>query len=256
MQVASHHWRGSCSDHSGRGVERSWAWLWLAMGDYERALEEASASGASIAHRCTAALALAYLGRLDEAAAVADAEIARAERFDAPTPRVVALHARALAERDSEARIAFCRRALAVPCGETAVLERVRVQLELGATLSRAGARVEARDELRPALVAAEQAGAVPLAERAQRELVASGVRVSAEAEALTPRQRQICELAAAGKGNREIANALFLSVKTVETHLAAGYRKLGVKSRAELAAALAESGGVPAVVGVFTRRA
>ena len=57
---------------------------------------------------------------------------------------------------------------------------------------------------------------------------------------ALTPRQREICALAAAGKGNREIANALFLSIKTVETHLAAGYRKLGINSRAEIGAALA----------------
>ena len=56
-------------------------------------------------------------------------------------------------------------------------------------------------------------------------------------AAALTPRQRQICLLAAAGKGNRAIAQELFLSVKTVETHLAAGYRKLGVNTRAGLAA-------------------
>jgi DNA-binding NarL/FixJ family response regulator len=59
-------------------------------------------------------------------------------------------------------------------------------------------------------------------------------------AEALTPRQRQISELAAAGKGNRAIAQQLFLSIKTVETHLAAAYRKLGVSVRAELDAALA----------------
>ena len=52
---------------------------------------------------------------------------------------------------------------------------------------------------------------------------------------ALTPRQRQVCELAAAGKGNRAIAQELFLSVKTVETHLAAGFRMLGVNTRAEL---------------------
>ena len=64
-------------------------------------------------------------------------------------------------------------------------------------------------------------------------------------AAALTPRQRQVCELAAAGKGNRAIAQELFLSIKTVETHLAAGYRKLGVSARAELAAELAQLGTV-----------
>ena len=82
--------------------------------------------------------------------------------------------------------------------------------------------------------------GAVLLAERARRELVATGLRPRQAAlegaAALTPRQRQICELAAAGKGNRAIAQELFLSIKTVETHLAAGYRKLGVSTRAELA--------------------
>ena len=56
----------------------------------------------------------------------------------------------------------------------------------------------------------------------------------------MTPRQRQVCELAAAGKGNRQIAQELFLSVKTVETHLAAGYKKLGVNTRAALGDELA----------------
>ena len=91
----------------------------------------------------------------------------------------------------------------------------------------------------------ADAAGAVLLAQRARRELVATGLRprqaATEGAAALTPRQRQVCELAAAGKGNRQIAQALFLSIKTVETHLAAGYRKLGVGTRAELAARLAE---------------
>ena len=83
------------------------------------------------------------------------------------------------------------------------------------------------------------------LAQRARRELVATGLRPRQAAlegaAALTPRQRQMCELAAAGKGNRQIAQALFLSIKTVETHLAAGYRKLGVGTRADLAAELAQ---------------
>ena len=86
------------------------------------------------------------------------------------------------------------------------------------------------------------------LAQRARRELAATGLRPRQAAlegvAALTPRQRQVCELAAAGKGNRAIAQELFLSVKTVETHLAAGYRKLGVNARADLAAQLAELGG------------
>src|SRR4051794_15610021 len=106
------------------------------------------------------------------------------------------------------------------------------------------GRRADARDALRPALADADAAGAVPLAQRARRELVATGLRPRQAAlegaAALTPRQRQICELAAVGKGNRAIAPELFLSVKTVETHLAAGFRKLGVNTRTELKAELA----------------
>jgi DNA-binding CsgD family transcriptional regulator len=106
------------------------------------------------------------------------------------------------------------------------------------------GHRVEARDALRPALADADAVGAVLLARRARRALVASGLRPRQAAlegaASLTPRQRQVCELAAAGKGNRAIAQELFLSIKTVETHLAAGYRKLGVSTRADLAAELA----------------
>ena len=82
-----------------------------------------------------------------------------------------------------------------------------------------------------------------PLAARARRELVASGARPRRAAiaglAALTPRQRQVCELAAAGKSNRAIAHALFLSVKTVESHLARAYGTLGVPDRAGMVASL-----------------
>ena len=229
--------------------------LWLAAGDYERALAEALLSG-SLREDCgrpnptwtpwrsTAALALAHLGRRAEAVAMADAELALAERFGAPVPIAGALHARAVAEPDDVARVALCERALAVAAGTPALLESVRARLELGSTLARMGRRIEARDALRPALADADAAGAVLLAQRARRELVATGLRprnaALEGAAALTPRQRQVCELAAAGKGNRQIAQALFLSIKTVETHLAAGYRKLGVGTRAELAVQLA----------------
>ncbi len=229
--------------------------LWLAEGDYERALAEALASGALgeergrpnptwTPWRSTAALALAHLGRREEAVALADAELALAERFGAPVPIAGALHARAVAEPDAAARVALCERALAVAAGTPALLEAVRARLVLGSTLAHTGRRIEARDALRPALADADAVGAVLLAQRARRELVATGLRprqaATEGAAALTPRQRQVCELAAAGKGNRQIAQALFLSIKTVETHLAAGYRKLGVGTRAELAAQLA----------------
>ena len=236
------------------GLRHARARLWLAEGDFERACAEAMEAGALRAEqgrpnpalepwRSTAARALAHLGRREEAAALADAELALAERFGAPSAIATALHARAVAEPDHEARIDLCERGLAI-AARAPGLAGVRLRLELGSALASIGRRVEARDALRPALADADAAGAVLMAQRARRELVATGLRprhaAIEGAAALTPRQRQICELAAAGKGNRAIAQQLFLSIKTVETHLAAGYRKLGVNTRSELAAELA----------------
>jgi len=229
--------------------------LCLHEGDFERAYAEACEAGALREEqgrpnpswtpwRSIAALALAHLGRREEAVVLSDVELAMAERFGAPVPIAHALNARAIAEADPEARIALCERALAVAEQGPGLLESVRARLELGSTLAHLGRRVDAREELRPALADADAVGAVLLAERARRELVATGLRPRQAAiegaGALTPRQRQVCDLAAAGKANRAIAQELFLSVKTVETHLAAGFRKLGVSTRSDLAARLA----------------
>jgi DNA-binding CsgD family transcriptional regulator len=238
------------------GVRHARARLALCEGDFERAYADACEAGrgreqqgrlnpAWTPWRSTAALALAHLGRLAEAAQLADSELALAERFGAPVPIARALHARAVAEADDGARLALCERGLAKLAGTPAILETVRLRLELGSTLAYTGRRVEARDALRPALSEADGVGATLLARRARRELVATGLRPRRAAldgvAALTPRQRQVCDHAAAGMSNRAISHALFLSIKTVETHLAAGYRKLGVNSRRELAAKLHE---------------
>jgi DNA-binding CsgD family transcriptional regulator len=228
--------------------------LWLAEGDFERAYADACEAGrlreqqgrpnpSWTPWRSTAALALAHLGRGEEAASLADTELTLAESFGAPVPVARALHARAVAEADDCTRVALCTRALAVLGDHPAVLESVRLRLDLGSTLAYMGRRVRARDALRPALADADSVGAALLAQRARRELVATGLRPRRAAlegtAALTPRQRQICELAAAGKANRAIAQQLFLSIKTVETHLAVCYRKLEIASRRELSDAL-----------------
>lgn len=84
------------------------------------------------------------------------------------------------------------------------------------------------------------------LEERTRERLVATGARprrASARgSDALTPRERRIATMAADGLGNREIAEALFITTKTVETHLGRAYRKLGISSRADLPEALAEN--------------
>jgi DNA-binding CsgD family transcriptional regulator len=229
----------------------------LAEGDFERAYVAARDAGARYEQwgrpnpscagwRGVASLALAHLGRREEAAELAEAELALAERFGAPVAIARAMVARAVSEPDDSERIVICRRALASLEASRAggELESVRLRLELGSTLARLGRRIEARELLRPALADADAVGASRLAERARRELVATGLRPRRAAlegaSALTPRQRQIIELAAAGKANRAIAQQLFLSIKTVETHLAAGYRKLGVNTRTDLSAAVA----------------
>jgi len=122
-----------------------------------------------------------------------------------------------------------------------------RALLELGAALRRRGRRADARALLRPAADVAQRCGAGPLAERAHQELLACGARprrlVLSGVDALTPSERRIAELAARGLANREIAQALFLTVRTVEMHLTGAYRKLGISSRRQLAAALSQSG-------------
>ena len=143
------------------GIRDARARLWLAEGDFERAHAEACRAGALREQqgrhnpswtpwRSTAALALAHLGRREEAAAVADAEVALAERFGAPVPIAHALHARAVAEADDGARVALCERGLAVIEGVPAVLQRVRLRLELGSTLAYIGRRIESRGSAAP----------------------------------------------------------------------------------------------------------
>jgi DNA-binding CsgD family transcriptional regulator len=236
------------------GVVHARARLRLAEGDFERAYRDAREAGALREQqgrsnpsltpwRSTVSLALAHLGRRRDAAHAADAELTLARRFGAPLAVARALHARAVAAEDDALSVKLCEHGLKTLEGLPAALDSVRLRLELGATLSRMGHRVEARRALRPAFADAEAVGASPLAQEARRELVATGLRPRRSAlvgaAALTPRERQICQLAITRKTNRAIANELFLSVKTVETHLAASFRKLGVRSRAELAGAL-----------------
>ena len=99
------------------------------------------------------------------------------------------------------------------------------------------------RAPLRDAFEIASHCGAQPLAEHARNELYAAGGRPRREAltgpESLTPSERRVAELAAAGQSNRDIARTLYVTPKTVEVHLTSVYRKLGIRSRAGLSNAL-----------------
>jgi DNA-binding CsgD family transcriptional regulator len=128
--------------------------------------------------------------------------------------------------------------------GSQTALRRARASVELGSALRRAGKRRDAREPLREGLDLAHRCGARALAERAREELVAAGGRPRRRAttgvDAMTPRERQVAGLAAQGMSNREIAEALFVTLKTVEWHLSHAYEKVGVQSRRELGAAMA----------------
>jgi DNA-binding CsgD family transcriptional regulator len=128
--------------------------------------------------------------------------------------------------------------------GSPALLERARVLVEYEAALRRVNQRNDARAQLKEGLRLAEQCAAVPLAERARDELAAAGVRRPRrdyDRQALTPSERRVAQMAASGLSNREIAQALFVTEKTIEWHLGQTYRKLGVSSRHDLPKALAD---------------
>jgi DNA-binding CsgD family transcriptional regulator len=121
--------------------------------------------------------------------------------------------------------------------------EHARLLTSHGGALRRANRRAAAREQLRPALDLAHACGAVPLADEIRVELVAAGGRprrdASSGADALTPSERRVADLAVRGLTNRAIAETLFITVRTVEGHLNRVYTKLRVDGRAGLAEAL-----------------
>ena len=123
--------------------------------------------------------------------------------------------------------------------GEEMAFERARTLLALGMRRRRSRRRADARAALREALAYFERSGAEPWAGQARAELIATGEMPPRDTagglRSLTPQELQVALTVAQGATNREAAAALFLSPKTVEFHLGNTYRKLGVRSRAEL---------------------
>jgi DNA-binding CsgD family transcriptional regulator len=123
--------------------------------------------------------------------------------------------------------------------GEEMMFERARTQLALGMRRRRSRRRADARAVLHEALAYFQRNGAEPWAEQVRAELRATGEVPShgtnGSLRSLTPQELQVALIVAQGNTNREAAAALFVSPKTVEFHLGNTYRKLGVRSRAEL---------------------
>jgi DNA-binding CsgD family transcriptional regulator len=197
----------------------------------------------SVTWRSSAALALSSLGDSERALELALEEVELARRFEVPRALGIALRATGLIE-GGEGGIARLRDAVEVLEGSPAALERARALTDLGAAVRRSGMRSEARPLLRRGLDLAQRCGATATAERALAELLATGARPRRTAltgvDALTASERRVAEMAAEGLTNREIAQALFVTEKTVEWHLGQAYRKLEISSRSELAGALA----------------
>lgn len=148
-----------------------------------------------------------------------------------------------------EAYPAAFDRALALAERDDDPFAIARTRLCYGERLVRSEDPVRARELLRPALDSFELAGASPWAERTRTALAACGEitrrRAPRAVDLLTPQELQVVRLVAVGGTNRDVAARLFLSPKTVEYHLRNTFRKLGVRSRTELAARLSAEGGL-----------
>ena len=192
------------------------------------------------AWRSNAALVLHRRGDGAAAGRLVAEELALARTWGASGPIGVALRASGLIRGEAAA----LEESVAVLAGSPARLEYARSLYELGRFRVERRERDEARGLLREAYVIAMDCGAAPLVSRIGAALTRAGARRPrprpSGVAALTAQERRIAELAAAGATNREIAEALFLIQRTVETHLTSVYRKLGIKGRRTLAAALA----------------
>jgi DNA-binding NarL/FixJ family response regulator len=228
-----------------------------ALDDFEQLRARDERSGLDtpgIPLRAYRALAHLHLGERDVARALADEEYQRALRWDTPMARAIALRMRGLATGDADG-IDLLRAAIAEAERSPARLEHAHSLTEYGAALRRAGHRRDARRPLREGLDLADRCGALRLARRARDELVAAGARPRRNAlrgrDALTPSERRVAQLATEGLGNRDIAQALFVTVRTVEGHLTPTYSKLGITNRDELARA---AHGVRGMTGGLAR--
>ena len=192
--------------------------------------------------RADAAPLLASLGRHDEARALAREELERCTTFGAPGPLGASLRTVGLIEPGASG-IGLLEQAVACLQRSPARLEHALALLELGAATRRAGRRADAREPLREALELARACGADAVAVRAHDELVAAGARPRRDPTEsrsnLTASELRVARMAADAMTNREIAQALFLTENTIETHLRSVFRKLEIRSRSQLARAI-----------------
>jgi DNA-binding CsgD family transcriptional regulator len=195
-----------------------------------------------VAWRAPAALAQLQLGEGEEARALAAREVELARRFGAAPRLGAALRTLGVVEGGATG-LASLEEAVAVLEDSAARLEHARALVDLGAMLRRSGQRTAATERLRAGMDLAHRCGATALVEAAAAQLRLAGARprrieVTGRGS-LTPSERRVTDLATEGMSNKEIAQALFVTLRTVEMHLSNAYRKLGISSRDQLATAL-----------------
>jgi DNA-binding CsgD family transcriptional regulator len=183
------------------------------------------------------------LGEHEQALRLAREAAARAEQTEVLHQRIRTLRVLGLCQAREDG-IATLRAAVEYGRAGPPRLEAIHALVDLGAALRRGNQRADSRQPLQRAADLAQKAGARALHQRALTELAASGARPRRDAflsglGSLTPSERRIADHAAAGHSNREIAQALFVTPKTVEYHLRNVYRKLDIQTRRELTEAL-----------------
>jgi DNA-binding CsgD family transcriptional regulator/tetratricopeptide (TPR) repeat protein len=230
--------------------------LLAAKGEHERAAEMLRRSGEAFSQlgwispaiacwRSDTALVLRALGEREEAIALSAEEVKLARAFGRPRALGIALRAYGLIAGGARG-LSSLQDGVAVLEPSDARLEYARALVDLGGALRRDNQRVRARVPLTEGARIATRCGAPALAERARQELLASGARPRRFGpelrDELTASERRVADLAATGMTNREIAQALFITLRTVETHLTHLYRKLDIDSRSALHGALADA--------------
>jgi DNA-binding NarL/FixJ family response regulator len=208
------------------------------------ALGDAIPDASRLWWRSLKAEALDRTGHRDEAIALAREELEVTRAFGAPAWLGRTL--RVLGTLEGDDGLETLREAAAVLERSTARLEEAKALAALGFALRRERKPTAARDPLRRALDLAVACGAESLAGSVRAELRAAGARPRRETlggvESLTASERRVADLAAGGRTNREIAQELYVTLKTVEVHLSNAYRKLDIRSRRELPRALGET--------------
>jgi DNA-binding CsgD family transcriptional regulator len=218
-----------------------------ALAEFRTMIDVAVAGGAFnpvwLPVRSLAALSLHHLGRDEDATTLIEEELDLAQVWGLPVGVAVSLRTLGLVTGGADG-LAMLEEAVDMLRPTTARLDHARAVVEYGAALRRSKQRIEAREWLREGVKLAQQLGALALVVQANNELAATGARprkiVQTGLETLTASERRVAQLAADEMSNKDIAQTLFVTVKTVEVHLSSVYRKLEISSRRQLASTLA----------------